>query len=123
MARILFVDDDIATLQLMGKAAEMLGHLAILCASAQDSIEQATQVQPDLIIIDQQLHDMDGTNLIVNIRRQSELSLVPIYLVSAYLSEQDQDRACQSGATGILQKPVSLTDLAGIVALDGPGHC
>jgi CheY-like chemotaxis protein len=115
MARILFIDDDVATLLLMEKAAEMLGHLAILSSSPEEAFDIAVQQKPDLILVDQQMQDMDGCNLIENLRQQAGLAAIPVYLVSAYLSDTEQERARQVGASGLLHKPVSLASLAGIV--------
>ena len=119
MAQILFIDDDIATLQLMQKAAEMLGHLAILSSSPDEAFSIVLQLRPDLIVVDQQMQDMDGCNLIESMRQQAGFDHIPVYLVSAFLSNEDEERARQVGASGILQKPVSLASLAQIVPMNG----
>ncbi len=119
MAQILFIDDDVATLLLMEKAAKMLGHLAILSSSPGEAFNIAVQQQPDLILVDQQMQDMDGCNLIESLRQQAGLANIPVYLVSAYLSDADQERARQVGASGFLQKPVSLSSLAEIIQENG----
>ena len=119
MAKILFIDDDIATLLLMEKAAELLGHLAILSASPREALDIAVRQQPDVILIDHQLQDMDGCNLIEGLRQQAGLAHTPVYLVSASISAVEQECARQAGASGFLHKPVSLSSLAGVIQGDG----
>src|SRR5512146_3209178 len=111
MALILFVDDDVATLELMSKAVEMLGHQALLCSSAQDALAAAMVQRPDLILVDHQLQYGQGCQLIEILRQQAELHTTPIYLVSAYASDKEKESARQAGADDCMEKPVSLQNL------------
>jgi CheY-like chemotaxis protein len=111
MAIILFVDDDVATLELMSKAVEMLGHQALLCSSAQDAVRIAIQKHPDMILVDQQLQDSQGCELIESLHKNPGLSSIPVYLVSAYASDEEKESALQAGAADCFEKPVSMQNL------------
>jgi len=119
MATILFIDDDIATLQLMEKAAAVLGHSTVTSSSAEDALELARSHQPTVILVDRRLHSMNGCSLIKLIHQVPALNRIPLYLISAYLSDEDVACARQAGATGCLEKPLSLANLSQILAQAG----
>jgi CheY-like chemotaxis protein len=111
MALILFVDDDVATLELMSKAVEMLGHQALLCSSAKDVLNTALKMHPDMILVDQQLQDSQGCELIELLHKSPGLHTIPVYLVSAYTSAEEKESARQAGAADCFEKPVSMQNL------------
>ena len=119
MAVILFVDDDMATLELMGRAAEMLGHRSLLCSLSQHALAIAISQRPDLILVDHLLQDGQGCQLIETLRQQAGLRATPIYLVSAFASEKEKETARQAGADGCIEKPVSLQNLAQMLSGKG----
>ena len=89
MATILFIDDDIATLQLMDKAAAVLGHATVTSTSPEEALELAHRHQPTVILVDRRLHSMNGCSLIQLIHQVPALNKIPLYLISAYLSDED----------------------------------
>jgi CheY-like chemotaxis protein len=117
MATILFVDDDIATLQLMQKAAEVLGHQTLVSSSPDESIELARQYCPEIILVDRHLATIDGCELVLRLHQTTDLQKIPVYLISAYLSDEDAECARLAGAVGWLEKPLSLNILTQILEL------
>jgi CheY-like chemotaxis protein len=116
MATILFVDDDIATLELMSKAVEVLGHRALLCSSSREVLNAVTFQNPDMILVDQQLHDGQGCEIIQALRQVPYLQDKPIYLVSAYASEKEKECARQAGANDCIEKPIGPQNLIDLLA-------
>jgi CheY-like chemotaxis protein len=113
MARILFVDDDDLTLQLMEKMTHLLGHEAILSMTEMDAWSNIVNEHPDAILVDLRLRDSNGLELIERMRLTlPETEHIPTYVVSAGRSSNDEEEARQVGATGFIRKPISLDQLS-----------
>ena len=112
MVKILFVDDDIMALELMGKSASLLGYSPILCDSGLGSLEILKNYSPDIIFVDHSLSDIDGIALIKKMRQLDHLSKISIVMLSAGYGSLDADSAVKAGADKYLQKPLSLDLLA-----------
>lgn len=111
MNRLLFVDDDALTLQLMSKIASILGFQALVSSSAREGLQLAAKEKPSMIFVDMQMNDMDGLQFIREARRRPDLSDLPVLICSAGTSYNDEEKARQAGASGYLSKPLSLSKL------------
>ncbi len=108
MTRILFIDDDILTLDLMGRVAEILGHEALLCCSGGTGLETANREKPALILVDLRLPDQDGIEVIRALRANTATAATPVFLLSAGISAKTREAARNAGADGCLEKPINL---------------
>lgn len=63
---------------------------------------------PDLVIMDIQLPNVSGVDLIAAMRRDTMLADTPVLAVTAYAGKGDEERIRGAGATGYLSKPVSI---------------
>jgi len=117
MARILFVDDDDLTLQLMEKMTHLLGHEAIITMTEVDAWAIIQQQHPDAVVVDLRLRGISGFELIERLRHSlPEAQKIPMYVVSAGRSSNDEEEARQVGAAGFIRKPISLEQLSSIAA-------
>ena len=112
MATIMFVDDDILALELMGKSASLLGYSPILCDSGLESLTLLNKLSPDIIFVDHSLADIDGVKLIRQMRENPKSDGIGIIMLSAGHRAWDADGAYSAGANKYLQKPLSLDVLA-----------
>ncbi len=115
MTRILFVDDDILTLDLMGKVAELLGHEALLSSNGSSALEMAVDEKPDLILVDLSLPDRDGIEVIQILRSLPATATIPVFLLSAGIGSKTAEAAKLAGAEGCLEKPISLDVLNRVI--------
>ncbi len=115
MTRILFIDDDVMTLELMEKVTALLGHEAILCSTAAQAIETLSHEKPGLILVDYHLTDSDGLEFIQNMRQLPNGNDTPAYILSAGVSSKLKEDAQLAGAQGILEKPISLDLLSQVI--------
>ncbi len=115
MTRILFIDDDILTLDLMGKVAEILGHEALLCCSGCTGLETAEREKPGLILVDLRLPDLDGIEVTQALRSSTATAVTPVFLLSAGISAKTRQMARDAGANGCLEKPISLEVLSQVL--------
>jgi CheY-like chemotaxis protein len=111
MAKILFVDDDPITLELMGSAAKLLGHQAVLARSGKQAIEKAITDEPKIIFLDMMMPDQDGLTVLKELKQVPETSNIPVIILSAGTSENDSIEAEMAGASGYLSKPIPLQTL------------
>lgn len=114
MARILFVDDDQLTLETYEKIVTYFGHQAILADCGRIAISAAQQNSVDLIIVDHNLPDMDGFELLQHLRANETALEIPMVMVSAS-PDVFTKRALAAGAQAYLSKPLLTNDLLDII--------
>jgi two-component system cell cycle response regulator DivK len=115
MGRILFIDDDLMTLELMQKATQILGYESILSSSGGEALKIVSTQRPELILVDINLPDMSGLNFVRKARRLKEGSAIPIVVVSASDEIGKEEAVEQAGANGYLSKPLGLDKLANVI--------
>lgn len=115
MARILFVDDDPFTLETLTKAVQVFGHEALLAGTGKEALAVAAEQDPDLIITDLMLPDMNGLTLVRQLRDQTGTADTPILVLSASPVLDAVERTEAAGANGYLNKPIRLQTLLDII--------
>lgn len=105
---ILVVEDDRAIRTLITTTLETQGYLYHIAETGRVSIYEAVSKQPDIIILDLGLPDMDGIDIIRKIRSWSN---TPIIVVSARSEDKDKIDALDAGADDYLTKPFSVDEL------------
>jgi two-component system, OmpR family, KDP operon response regulator KdpE len=105
---ILVIEDEEPIRKFLRVSLGAQGYRLVESANGKDGLLQAATAQPDLIILDLGLPDMDGVDLTRQIR---EWSQVPIIIVSARGKEQDKVVALDAGADDYLTKPFSVSEL------------
>ena len=105
---ILIVEDDAPIRNLISVALEAHGYRQITAANAAGAILEATSHNPDIVLLDLGLPDMDGVNVIQKIRSWSTM---PIIVISARSDDTDKIEALDAGADDYLTKPFSVDEL------------
>ena len=104
---ILVVEDDKAIRKLITTTLETQGYLYHTAETGEGSILEAVSRQPDIIILDLGLPDMDGVEIIKKVRTWSN---IPIIVVSARSEDKDKVDALDAGADDYLTKPFSVDE-------------
>jgi CheY-like chemotaxis protein len=115
MALILFVDDDPYTLETMTKAAEVLGHRAVVADSYQAALAVLGNTMPDLIFTDMNLTGKNGISLVQEIKGQSSTAGIPVIILSASPEVATAEEAQAAGALAYIIKPVRLDRLQEVI--------
>ncbi|MBP1907144.1 two-component system KDP operon response regulator KdpE [Paenibacillus turicensis] len=105
---ILVVEDDKPIRKLITTTLETQGYRYQAATTGELAIMEVSTRQPDLMILDLGLPDMDGVNII---RRVREWSNMPIIVVSARSEDRDKIEALDAGADDYLTKPFSVEEL------------
>src|SRR5438552_5044552 len=102
--RALVVDDSLTARALHRTALESAGYSVHTASSGRQALEQLRHSSYDVMVSDIGMDEMDGYELTQQARRQTELEMMPIILVSARDSDADRERGASSGADGFLSK-------------------
>ena len=104
---ILVVEDDKAVQKLITTTLETQGYQYHTAATGEGAIFEAVSQQPDIMILDLGLPDMDGVDIIKKVRAWSNM---PIIVVSARSEDRDKINALDAGADDYLTKPFSIEE-------------
>tara|TARA_A100001391_G_scaffold183760_1_gene151182 strand:+ start:1403 stop:1771 length:369 start_codon:yes stop_codon:yes gene_type:complete len=106
--RILVVEDNDLNRKLFCDVLKANGHEVVPVADGQNVLATAKRFAPDLVIMDIQLPNISGIDLIAQLKADSELADVPVLAVTAYAGKGDEERIRDAGAADYLAKPVSI---------------
>lgn len=110
-ARILLVEDNDASRQLMSDYLEYHGYKVLALGKGAAFASAMAQFQPHLVLLDLKLPDIDGYTLLQQRQWRKDWQKVPVIVISAFAFQADQQRALTLGACQYLVKPVNLTQL------------
>jgi two-component system KDP operon response regulator KdpE len=105
---ILIIEDDPKIVNFLSLVLKAKGHRLSAAATGRDGILQFGTANPEIIILDLGLPDMDGVTVIEEIRKVSQ---IPILVVSAREQEEDKIAALDAGANDYVTKPFSTGEL------------
>ena len=105
---ILVVEDDIPVQNLMMTTLKAHDYKYLLAVNGETAILEASSHNPDIILLDLGLPDIDGIDVIRKVRTWSN---VPIIILSARSEDTDKIEALDAGADDYLTKPFSVEEL------------
>jgi two-component system, OmpR family, KDP operon response regulator KdpE len=108
MARIILIEDDLEIRRLVAGALAKEGHDVETAATAMSGLELGIRNNPDLVVMDLGLPDLDGNELLRMIRA---ISLVPVMVITARGADDAVVRTLDAGADDYLIKPFSVAQL------------
>ena len=101
---LLIVEDDKIFAAVLKKVAESSGYECVTAHSGKDALEIAKKVHPQAVILDLGLPDMDGEQVLEQLKQQTGNHTMPVHIISG----RDLDNSLlHKGATALLKKPVS----------------
>jgi DNA-binding response OmpR family regulator len=107
-SKILIVDDDKKTVNLVKLYLEKDGYQVLTSYDGQQALELARQKQPDLVVLDLMLPEVDGLDVCRILRAESK---IPIIMLTAKTTEQDKLLGLDLGADDYVTKPFSPREL------------
>ena len=105
---ILVVEDDPSVRNLITTTLKTNDYRFLVAANGEGAILEASSHNPDIVLLDLGLPDMDGVQVIRNIRSWSNM---PIIVISARSEDSDKIEALDAGADDYLTKPFSVEEL------------
>jgi PAS domain S-box-containing protein len=114
--KVLLVDDDEDTLELLSAALVQRGAIVAACSSAAAALESIENSLPDVLISDIAMPGADGYQLIKQVRDLNLVPPLPAIAITAYAKEEDKLRALAAGYNRYLSKPIELGEFIGAVS-------
>lgn len=109
--RILLIEDNYLNRQLLEDYLVFWGYQILSLEAGSGFFPALADFQPDLVLLDLRLPDIDGYTLLEQMGQIVECRVIPVIVVSGCAFKADQQRALNLGARRYFVKPVSLRDL------------
>jgi len=109
--RILVVEDNMDTYELVHFILERNGYETFLAVNGRDGVNAAVKQKPDLIIMDMSMPEMDGWTATDLIKRNEQTSTIPLIALTAHALPGDRQRAMDVGCDEYITKPMDLDEL------------
>ena len=111
MTRVMVVDDEIDTLNLLRMILEISGFEAVTTLNSTEALTLAEVERPDCILLDIMMPRLDGFTLCKMMRLHPATAQLPIVFVTAYSALDLEERRVEAGADLVLPKPVGMDTL------------
>ncbi len=112
MPKILVAEDERDIRELIAFTLRYAGFEVILVSNGQEAIEQASELQPDLILLDVRMPGMTGYDACRELKENPATSGIPIVFLSAKGQEVEIEEGLASGALEYIVKPFAPDELA-----------
>jgi DNA-binding response OmpR family regulator/CO dehydrogenase nickel-insertion accessory protein CooC1 len=109
--KILIIDDDVDTLKLVGLMLQKQGYQIVAANNGSQGLEQAETENPDLILLDVMMPDMDGYEVTKRLRANPLTANTPILMFTAKTQLDDKVTGFEAGADDYLTKPTHPSEL------------
>lgn len=111
--KILYVDDDHDILKIARLSLEKKGGFTVhTCDSGKKALEDVLTFQPDLIILDVVMPDMDGSRTMAELRKIPGAAHIPVFFMTSRLHPDELEFYERLGVAGILAKPFHPLELS-----------
>lgn len=113
---VLVIDDDAMNRELLEAILDANGFDVILARHAQEGIEKATQVQPEIILLDMRMPDMDGVEACEHLKAGDTTRHIPVIMLTGSDSRSDHKRIQSAGADAMLLRPFEFSELIDLIS-------
>ena len=111
MTRILVVDDSPINLKLITASLTPLGYEVVTANNGREALERIDAVQPDLIILDVMMPELNGYEVCQRLRRKPTMAQRPIMMLTAQDSLEERINGLEAGADDYMCKPFQAAEL------------
>lgn len=120
--RILIVEDNVLNRKLLRDLLEVHGYRVTATGEGNAALMLARDERPDLILLDLQLPDLSGHDVVQRLKGDAATQAIPVVAVTAFAMVGDDRKALASGCDCYVPKPIRLRDFLMTVAsfLDRP---
>jgi CheY-like chemotaxis protein len=105
--KVLVVEDNLLNLELVTDLLEANGHVVCQARTAEEGLDLARTILPDVILMDLSLPEMDGLAATKALRANTATAQLPIIALTARAMKGDSESALKAGCDGYLTKPIN----------------
>ena len=109
--KLLLVEDNVVNADMLSRRLERRGYAVVLATDGLDAVSSAKMEQPDLILMDMSLPEIDGWEATRRIKRDPSTSPIPVIALTAHALSSDRERALEAGCDDFETKPVDFNRL------------
>ena len=110
--RILLIDDEASILTVARIGLKRAGWSVITAGSGKEGIAKAETEQPEAIVLDVMMPEMDGLETLKQIQNNPQIKHIPVIFLTAKVQKADRRHFYASGIKGFITKPFDPTTLA-----------
>jgi two-component system cell cycle response regulator DivK len=110
-AKILYIEDDFRNRLLVRRILEAYGYAVVEAENGALGMQLAQEIDPDLILMDINLPEMDGYEATARLKKMEQLADVPIIAMTANVMKGDREKTLAAGCDGYIQKPIDVDQL------------
>lgn len=110
-ATILYVEDNPDNRLLVRRVLQAEGYRVLEAQNATHALEVVQNEQPDLVLMDINMPDIDGYTLTTQFKSMGKFQQVPIIALTANVMRGDRERTLEAGCDGYIQKPIDVDEL------------
>jgi CheY-like chemotaxis protein len=111
MARVLIIDDERVTAELLAMAMSLRGHTPFVAHHAVQGLELVVSEQPDIILLDLMMPGMDGYEMLARLRSMPEGKDLPVIVLTASHEDNLEQHVSSAGGNMCLRKPIDMRAL------------
>src|SRR5574341_1192552 len=108
---ILYIEDNADNRTLVRRVLLAEDYQLIEAENARDALNVLNTAQPNLILMDINMPDMDGYTLTAKIKAMPGLERIPILAITANVMRGDREKTLEAGCDGYIQKPLDIDQL------------
>jgi len=113
--KVLLVEDSEDTLTLLSAMFSREGAHVVTATSAADALRWASTNQPDVVISDIGMPEVDGYELLEQLRQMPKMNGIPAIAISGYASAEDRRKAISVGYLALVAKPIDVDELFALI--------
>jgi two-component system cell cycle response regulator DivK len=117
--QVLIAEDNQKNMKLFRDVLLAKGYRTLEATTGGKAVELAAEHEPDLVLMDIQLPDLDGVQALRRMRADERTAGIPVLALTAQAMQGDRERFLAAGFDGYLSKPVDVRELIAIVR----AHC
>lgn len=114
--KVLIVEDNALNLELLATVLEGAGFEVVTATEAASGLEKARTMNPDVVLMDVQLPEVDGLEATRALRADPATARIPVIAVTAHVKKDDEERCLQAGCVRHVPKPVDTRALPELVS-------
>ena len=108
---VLIIEDEEDAAELFAEMMRVSGFRVLKTSTSKPAISMMTEDKPDIVLLDIMMPEISGLDILRQMRRDSNLSNIPVIVVTAKSMPADIKNGMEAGASTYLTKPVGFQEL------------
>ena len=108
--KVLIVEDNELNMKLFNDLLEAHGYFTLQTKDGMEALQMARQHHPDLILMDIQLPEVSGLEVIKWLKEDDNLAVIPVIAVTAFAMKGDEEKIRNGGCEAYIAKPISVAN-------------